>query len=122
MMMTREEAERSHQGASTDRHGTSEKKHPALTASRFFFFGLLEVRMWGYYWGYTSAQIELMAADCPVIVYPKRKDEKNGKSTGFKKADAKDVSEAARHWQKKYGGKSDKGVKISLAGLKQLKK
>ena len=63
-----------------------------------------------------------MAADCPVIVYPKRKDEKNGKSTGFKKADAKDVSEAARHWQKKYGGKSDKGVKISLAGLKQLKK
>lgn len=89
-----------------------------MIASRFFFGGLLEVPMWGYYWGYTSAQIELMAADCPIIVYPKRKDRKNE----FDKADAIEVSKAAKRWQQKYGDKSDKGLKISLAGLKQLKK
>lgn len=91
-------------------------------ASRFFFGGLLEVPMWGYYWGYTSAQIELMAADSPIIVYPKRKDRKKGKPYEFDKADAIEVSKAAKQWQQKYGDKSDKGLKISLAGLKQLKK
>ena len=38
--------------------------------------GLVRVRMWGYYWVHSSAQIDLMAIDVPVVVYKKDKGDK----------------------------------------------
>ena len=36
---------------------------------RRFFFGLVEVPMWGYRSGHTIAQIELLTIDQPIVVY-----------------------------------------------------
>lgn len=58
--------------------------------------------MWGYRTGYTSAQIELMVADGPIIVYKKdKKEKKAGKPTSAS------VHKAALEWEQKYGGKED---------------
>lgn len=43
-------------------------------------WGLWNIPMWGYYWGYTAAQIELMAVDCPITVY-NHKDKRNKKTS-----------------------------------------
>lgn len=86
--------------------------------------GLWHVRMWGYYWEYTSAQIELGLVDCPIVTYPRRKKKKQkGEMPDFDKADAASVNKAAEKWRSKYGnnGKGS-GVRISLAGLKMFKK
>lgn len=94
-----------------------------MTRSRYFLFGLLEVPMWGYMWGYTSAQIELVTADSPVVTYPGKKKKKGGRVQGkeFDVPDADDVRLAAERWKEKYGDGQNKKVKISLAGLKLLK-
>ena len=86
--------------------------------------GLWHVRMWGYYWEYTSAQIELGLVDCPIVTYPRRKKKKQkGEMPEFGKADAASVNKAAEKWKKKYGDKAKgEGVRISLAGLKMFKK
>ncbi len=39
--------------------------------------------MWEYYWGYTSAQVELASADAPFVAYAKRDKPKAGEP-GFK--------------------------------------
>ena len=44
---------------------------------RDFCFGLIRVPMWDYYWGLTTAQIELLTIDQPIVVY--KKDEDNDK-------------------------------------------
>ena len=53
--------------------------------------------MWGYMWGYTSAQIELMTADSPVVTYPGKKKKKGGREQGkeFDEPDANVVGLAA---------------------------
>jgi hypothetical protein len=44
------------------------------------FGGLFRVPMFGYYWVHTSAQIDLLAIDVPVVVYKKdKKDVKHSK-------------------------------------------
>ena len=63
--------------------------------------------MWGYYWGYTAAQIELMAVDCPITVY-------NHKDNKFNKADAYDVERKAKEWRDKYGKGTDR-IQIDLS-------
>ena len=82
------------------------------------------MRMWGYYWEYTAAQIELGLVDCPIVTYPRKKKKKQkGEMPEFDKADADSVKKAAENWKKKYGEKpKGEGVKISFAGLKLLKK
>lgn len=85
-----------------------------MLADRDFFFGLYRVKAWDYWWGYTSAQIELMVTDAPLVVYDTdKKDDK-----GFKKATRKSVSEARKQWEEKYGENGGKSVKLSdiLAG------
>ena len=101
------------------------EKHPFLTHPLNLFFGIWVVPMWGYYWVHTAAQIELGLIDCPIIVYERGKKRKGGKVDGpeFEKADALDVVNKADTWQKKYGNApKGKGVRISLEGLKMLKK
>lgn len=39
------------------------EKHPNLTRTRYFFFGLFPVQDWEYRCVYTNAQLELMSAD-----------------------------------------------------------
>ena len=43
--------------------------------------------MYGYMSGYTCAQIELMAADVPVVVYKHEKRDKKGNVVGAPKGD-----------------------------------
>lgn len=65
------------------------------------------MRAYDYWWGYSSAQIDLMVADQPLVVYPK-KDRKMTK----KRAEA-----AYAEWKerKKAEGGSLVGKKVSLA-------
>ena len=75
--------------------------------------------------GRQEKNIELGLIDCPIIVYERGKKRKGGKGEGpeFEKADALDVVNKADEWQKKYGNApKGKGVRISLEGLKMLKK
>lgn len=74
--------------------------------------------MWGYYDAYTSAQIELMAADSPITVYNDKGNDKKGQDD-VPYADSEDVTDKAKRWKEKYGDKSSK-VTIDLKdfGLK----
>lgn len=58
--------------------------------------------MWGYYWGYTAAQIELLSVDGPIISYNHKHKTKNDKKKPF--VNTEDVERKAREWQEKYGG------------------
>lgn len=71
----------------------------------FFFF--FQVDRWGYMWGYTIPQIELLAIDAPLIVYSdvNRKD----------KPTAKKIEETNKKWANKYG--NTQGTKIDLTDL-----
>lgn len=75
------------------------------------------VRAYDYWHGYTSAQIELMAIDQPLTVYPKdKKDSPNG---GHTRAEMQKIAE---DWKKKYGepGRVSEKIKLSdfMAGGK----
>lgn len=59
---------------------------------------------WNYWWGYTSAQIELLASDCPIVVYP---DEKGGKPS------TSSIREAEEKWKSKYGD----GKKVDISNI-----
>ena len=52
------------------------EKHSWLLADKHYFGGLYTVKAWGWWCGYTAAQIELMLADAPVIVYNTKKGKK----------------------------------------------
>lgn len=87
---------------------------------RCFFLGLIRVEQWGYRWGFTSAQIELLAVDTPIIVYPKRNKGKNGNQ---RKPKAIEVKSASRRWQQKYGTENSKKIDLSeLIGGFQINK
>lgn len=73
-------------------------------ADRTFFFGLISVNAWGMNWGYTAAQVELMATDKPIIVYT------NGKPP---KPSAKALNSVAEKWKEKYGN----GEKVDINEL-----
>lgn len=45
--------------------------------------------MWEYYWGYTSAQIELASIDAPMVAYKKREKTKEEKLNGYTRDKAK---------------------------------
>ena len=82
------------------------KAHPSLMLPRMFFF-FFQVDRWGYMWGYTIPQIELLAIDAPLIVYSdvNRKD----------KPTAKKIEETNKKWANKYG--NTQGTKIDLTDL-----
>ncbi|MBQ9655972.1 MAG: hypothetical protein IJV38_08120 [Prevotella sp.] len=73
------------------------------------------IRAFDYWWGYTTAQIELMVADQPVIDY----GSKNGKKgMGNSRADVNEMDALADAWAKKKeaeGGMD--GKTFSLSGF-----
>lgn len=92
------------------------EKHPTLTEPLILFFGLWRIPMWGYLWGYTIAQIELLAIDSPMIAYNRKK--KKGKSNSqYNKPQVKmeDVEAKVRQWKDKYEN-NDNPVVIDLSG------
>ena len=64
------------------------EKHGWLLADKHYLGGLLTCKAWGYWTGYTSAQIELMVADAPLVVYG---DDK-------KKPTRRAIEQAKRDW------------------------
>ncbi len=67
--------------------------------------------MWGYYWGYTMAQIELLTNDAPIIVYAREKKNKNKKQSNPKRSD---IENAAKKWYDKYANNNEK-ININLS-------
>lgn len=67
--------------------------------------------MWGYMDAYTSAQVELLAADCPITVYDHRKRGKrdDGKPEPMRMS-ADKYREMERQWKEKYKD----GAKVTL--------
>lgn len=73
--------------------------------------------MWGYYNVYTAAQIELMAADCPITTYERMKKKgKKGGGKDYPAADAEDVRMRSKEWQEKY--KNGTSVTLDLSQFK----
>lgn len=66
------------------------------------------MRAYDYWWGYSSAQIDLMAVDQPLVVYPKDKD----RAAKHSKKKMDDVYE--RWVAKKHKENSVVGEQISL--------
>lgn len=72
--------------------------------------GLIKVPMYGYYWVHTSAQIDLIAIDAPVVVYNNKKD-------GEAKHTKKEMDGIMAKWaekRKKMGKDSDFSVGTKL--------
>lgn len=78
------------------------EKFPFLFERRF------GIRAYDYWWGYTEAQIDLMAADQPIVVY--HHDDDRPKHT------KKKMDDFYEKWLAKKKGKSAVGEKISLSG------
>ena len=71
------------------------------------------MRAYDYWWGYTSAQIDLMVADGPVVAY--RKDKKRLNADGSRKHTAKEMDDLWDRWvEKKKTEGSMAGKKIDL--------
>lgn len=66
------------------------------------------MRAYDYWWGYSSAQIDLMIADQPLVVYPKSGSKK------MTKARAEAVYKKWKERKEKEGGDMFVGKKVSL--------
>lgn len=69
------------------------------------------IREYGWRFGYTSAQIDLMVMDQPVISY---KDDKKKRSMMASKSEVNELDALTEAWQKKRGGKTFVGGQFSL--------
>ena len=81
--------------------------------SRYFFFGFWEVPEWGYTWGHTAAQIQLIYADFPVTVYKATRDKPKPGEKGYTKTAAQAALDYAR-WKKRKEEEKRKGVTVDL--------
>lgn len=76
--------------------------------------------MYGYYDGFTCAQIDLMTTDCPLILY--KNDKKNGKSRGKSKnnklprPNPSNTKAAIERWTKKYGNEGAPCINLDIKG------
>lgn len=68
------------------------------------------IKAYDYWYGYTKAQIELMAIDQPVTVF--RKDKKCGENGGHTRAEMKKIAE---EWEKKHGKAGRVSEKVNLS-------
>lgn len=86
--------------------------------SRYFLFGLIEVKEWGYMWGWTAAQIQMMMVDQTITVYKKDDDKKKEESIEEKK---ERMEQIVANWKKKKAsGKSMKLSDFLGAGAKKF--
>lgn len=81
--------------------------------SRYFLFGFWEVPEWGYTWGHTAAQIQLIYADFPITVYKARNDKPKPGEQGFSKTAEEAARDYAR-WKKRKEEEKKKGIKVDL--------
>lgn len=72
----------------------------------FLFERRFGIRAYDYWWGYTSAQIELMTVDVPIVRYKSDEQKKHGK---------KEMDALADAWAERRKGKTLKGKKVSLS-------
>lgn len=81
---------------------------------RDFLFGLIRVPMWDYYWGLTAAQVELLCADQPTVIYKKDKsNEPKPGEKGFERT-AEQAQKAYEQWKKRKEQEKKQGKVISL--------
>lgn len=64
------------------------------------------VKAYDYWWGYTCAQIELMLADTPIVIYKKDKADK--------KHTKKELDELTRRWKEKKEKDAKEGKTVNL--------
>lgn len=86
--------------------------------------------MWGWFYGMTERQIELMLIDQPIIVYPKhnlKSKRESGSSSSpksqkerFGKPDPEAVRRAAEAWMKANEKGLATNVRINMDGYKQI--
>lgn len=81
---------------------------------RYVFFGLYRIPMYEYYWGHTAAQIELIDADSPTIVY-KKHDSHSGLKPGDKgyRPDPKKLDAAVQRWKKRKAEREARGFNLN---------
>ena len=82
-----------------------------LTEPMRLFGGLWTIPMWGYMDAYTSAQVELLAADCPITVPDRKRREKGekGKPSPLRISPER-YREMERQWKERYKD----GVQVTL--------
>ena len=73
----------------------------------FLFERRYGIAAYDYWWGYSSAQIDLMTVDQPLVVYPKD-------SSTPKKHTKKEMDDMYDRWEAKRNGSTMAGKKISL--------
>lgn len=76
-------------------------------STRSFLLGLVQIPMYDYYNTFTSAQIELLASDTPIIVYKHEKRDKKGRLLP-KKPSSVSVLKRALAYEQKYKNKENK--------------
>lgn len=81
---------------------------------RYFFFGLWRVEMYEYYWGMSSAKIELLVADRPLTLY-KRHDPNEGKKPGDPgwKPNKKKLEASVEKWKKRKKEREERGFDLN---------
>lgn len=82
------------------------EKYPELTKGKSFLFGLVYLPMYAYYDGLTSAQVELLTMDAPVVDYHADKKKK----TELRAPTKEEADAVAEKWKKKYEGKKLSGT------------
>lgn len=70
-------------------------------AARSFLFGFITIPMYEYRCVLSLAQIELLMADKPVVVYP-HKNKKGKKGDKPDRPSKASIEEAKRKWEEKY--------------------
>lgn len=78
------------------------EKYPELVRGKSLLFGLVYLPMYAYYDGLTSAQVELLTMDSPMVDY--HADKKGKKKKEPRKPTMADAEEAKRKWEEKYKG------------------
>ena len=73
----------------------------------FLFERRYGIAAYDYWWGYSSAQIDLMAVDQPLATCPREKD-------GEKKHSKEEMDDMYERWAAKKNGSTLAGKKISL--------
>lgn len=81
--------------------------------SRYFLFGFWEVPEWGYTWGHTAAQIQLIYADAPITVFKMRKDKPKPGEAGFTKTAEQAALDYAR-WKRRKEEEKRRGVTVDM--------
>ena len=78
-----------------------------------YFFGIWEVPEWGYMWGHTAAQIDIIYTDKPITVYPSRKDKPKPGEKGFTRT-AEQAAREYDRWKKRQEEEKKRGITVDL--------